>query len=342
MRFDRSLCSRLPWLAASAALCSLAAPSAHAEERRIATLAPTGSPWMNILDQGAAKLAAATGGRITTKYYAGAVQGDERDVVRKMKMGHLDGAGMTVIGLSMIYPGIRVLQLPFMFHSEDEVAHVRDKMWPHFQKKFREHGFVLQSPGGAGFDYVYSNHAIASVADLKKITMWVWSDDPVLKALYQRLGVKAVPLSVPDLLGALKTGRVDACTGPPLAAVALQWYNEVTYVSAIPISYTIGGAVVRYEVWNKATDADKQSERTIGQWMAKQTNRRVRKDEQRALSAMKRAGLTLITPPPPVIARLRREAEAVWRELAGTVYSEEELALVLKHLADFRSAEASK
>jgi hypothetical protein len=80
----------------------------------------------------------------------GGQQGDERDFVRKIKLGQLDGAAVTAIGLSMIDESIRVLELPMMFATTDEVDYVADKMWPYFQKKFEKKGFKLNDRGEVG------------------------------------------------------------------------------------------------------------------------------------------------------------------------------------------------
>ena len=50
--------------------------------------------------------------RVSLKWYPGGVQGDERDYVRKINLGQLDGAAVTSVGLSMIDESIRVLELP--------------------------------------------------------------------------------------------------------------------------------------------------------------------------------------------------------------------------------------
>jgi TRAP-type C4-dicarboxylate transport system substrate-binding protein len=326
------------------ALLSLLAltADARAEERRVATLAPVGSPWMTIMEKGAARLDAATEGRIEIKYYAGGVQGDENDVVRKMRLEQLDGAALTTIGLSKIYSGIRVLQLPLMFDSEEEMAYVRDKMWPYFRKKFKAKGFRLQSPGGAGWEYFYTNRAAKSLKQLRKVKMWAWSSDPVAKELFNQLGLQAVPLGVPDLLGALKTGRVDGCYGPPLAAVALQWYNEVSHASKLPMSYTIGANVVRYDVWDAASDADKKAEKKVVRKMTKQVNKRTARDNKRALKAMTKAGVKLYEPDAELRKQLIAAAEATWKELAGTVYTKDELDMVLEYRKEFRDKQASR
>src|SRR5262245_6100207 len=124
-----------------------------ADEMRIATLAPSGSPWMDILERAAAEISDKTDGRVKVKYYTGGQQGDERDFIRKIKIGQLDGAAVTAAGLSMIEPSIRVLELPMLFETQDEVDYVATKMWPYFQKKFEKKGFRLAERGEIGWIY---------------------------------------------------------------------------------------------------------------------------------------------------------------------------------------------
>jgi TRAP-type C4-dicarboxylate transport system substrate-binding protein len=163
--------TRLTQLLSITAVASLAmAHPAHAEdtvELRIATLAPSGSPWMEVLDKAAGEIKDKTAGRASIKYFEGGQQGDERDFVRKIKLGQLDGAAVTSIGLAMIDESIRVLELPMMFDSVEEVDYVADKMWPYFQKKFEAKGFRLNDRGEVGWIYFLSNSKVESIKDLK-------------------------------------------------------------------------------------------------------------------------------------------------------------------------------
>ena len=146
-------------IAAVAALSS--AQPAHADtEIRLATLAPSGSPWMKVLSKAQAEIKKETAGRVNIKYYPGGQQGDERDFVRKIGLGQLDGAAITSVGLAMIDESIRVLELPMMFQSVEEVDYVADKMWPYFQKKFEKKGFRLNDRGDVGWIYFMSKQKV--------------------------------------------------------------------------------------------------------------------------------------------------------------------------------------
>jgi TRAP-type C4-dicarboxylate transport system substrate-binding protein len=320
----------------------LGAGRAAAEERRIATLAPTGSPWMNMLEKSALEIEEKTEGRVKIRYYSGGVQGDEKDVVRKIRLKQLDGGGMSIIGLSIIYPGIRVLQLPLFFANEEEVDYVRQKMWSHFQRKFADKGFFLQEPGDGGWNYIYSSRAITNIGELRKARMWAWVDDPVVREFFSQLQLSSVPLGVPDVLGALKTGRIDAAYGPPLIAIGLQWYNEITHTSMVPIAYAIGAGVIRHEVWEATSEADRATETEISYASARSINRRVKKDNERALKAMAKAGVKMVDAPPELAAKLQDAAEKSWHALAGKVFSQEELDMALEHRAAFRAKQQAK
>ena len=333
---------RLIGLAAAAAVAFGAAGAAQADEWRIATLAPDGSAWMKILGRGSEELRKATGGRLGLKYYAGGVQGDEKDVVAKMQLGQLDGGALTTIGLSMVDESIRVLELPMLFKSIEEMDYVRDKMWPMFQARFAKKGYQLSEPGDVGFLFFYSAEPIKSVADLARAKVWLWGEDKIVGAMFRKLGVNGVPLGVPDVLPALNTGRINACYASPLAAVALQWYTKARYSTSLPMAYAIGATVVRKSAWDKLSPEDRKVADKIFKISAQKLVKAVRKDNDRAFKAITRAGIKVIETPPAFAAELEKRSHEVWQDLAGKVYSKEDLALVLKHRDEFRAKHAAK
>src|SRR5687768_1051932 len=169
---------RLATATAAVVLC-LAAPALAEEELKIATLAPHGSAWANIMSKGSTRVKGDTQGRVRLRYYFSGQQGDEKDVVRKMKLGHLDGAALTAVGLGLIQPDVLVMQLPFRFTSDKQVDHVRKELGPVFEKQFDEAGFVLLSWGDVGWVHMYSKEKIETRDQLLATKVWVRSDDPI-------------------------------------------------------------------------------------------------------------------------------------------------------------------
>lgn len=332
--------ARMPRLAAVlAGLCLIlgASTAAKAEEWRIATLAPDGSGWMKVLSKGAKAIAKVTDGRVTLKYYTSGVQGDEKDVVRKMNMGGLDGAALTSVGLSLIDDSIRVLELPMIFESVQELDYVRRKMWPTFKRRFAKKGYHLGEPGDVGFIYFYSNNPVKSAKDLGKAKVWMWGEDPIVRAMYKKLGINGVPMGVPQVLPALNTGRIDACYGSPLAAVAMQWYTKVKYSTSMPMSYGIGASVVKKDKWNALSKTDQKNISKVLKVQSRKLRATVRKDNKRAFKAITRSGVKVIDTPASMVAEFEKNAVEVWNEMAGEMYSKSDLKKVLKYRDEYRA-----
>ena len=333
-------------------LCTLAvaataaAPTAHAQapaagggpvELRIATLAPSGSPWMAVLDKTSAEIKEKTAGRVTLKYFEGGQQGDERDFVRKIKLGQLDGAAVTAIGLSMIDESIRVLELPMMFASTEEVDYVTDKMWPYFQKKFEKKGFKLNDRGEVGWAYFLSKTKVASLADLKGLKLWQWGDDKLVGAMFKKLSLNGVPLGVPEVDSSLTSGRITACYGSPVAAVALQWYTKVKFMTSMPMSYGIGATVVSLESIKKISAADQATVQAIGKAGSKKLRKVIRKANDDAKATMIRKGVQVVPTPQALVDEFTKNAYEVHTQLVGKIYAQEELDMVLKYRAEYRA-----
>ena len=311
--------------------------SAENVERRIATLAPRGSAWMKILEKGAAEVEKATEGRVKTKYYPNGVQGDERDVIRKMRLGQLDGAAVTSVGMSLIVPSIRVLELPRMFESIEEMDYVRKKMWGHFRRKFKKKGFRLGDPGDVGFIYFYSKAPVKSLSNLRNTKVWLWSDDEIARAMFKELSIPGIPMGVPDVLSGLTTGRIKAAYNSPLGAVALQWSTKVKYMTSMPFSYSIGASILRNEVWEKSEKSDLKAAKKILRKQSSRMRRTVRRDNKTARKQMLRKGIKVVETPPDMIRDFDDAAKKVWQGLVGKVYSQKELDMVLKYRAEYRA-----
>jgi TRAP-type transport system periplasmic protein len=319
------------------ALCS-SAVFADPVELRLATLAPNGSKWMQVFDKGAAETAKATTDRVKIKYYPGGEQGDEKDFISKIKLGQLDGAAVTAVGLSMIDESIRVLELPMMFDTTEEVDYVADKLWPYFQKKFEKKGFKLNDRGEVGWVHFMSKTEVKSLAALKAQKLWIWGDDNLVGAMFKKLEISGVALGVPEVDAALTSGRINACYGSPLAAVALQWYTKVRFMTSMPMSFAIGATVMSIDSLKKLSDADQQTVAKISRTLGKKLRGSIRKENENAQKTMTRKGLTISATPDDMRAEFKKNAEEVWKSLVGKMYTQAELDMVLKYRAEYRAS----
>lgn len=307
---------------------------------RMATLAPSGSPWVDFMERAASEITTATEGRVTFKYFPGGQQGDERDFVRKIKLGQLDGAAVTAAGLAMIEPSILVLGLPMLFTSEDEVDYVATKMWPYFQKKFEQKGFRLAERGELGWIYLFSKNKVASISDLQKQKLWTLGDEQFGSTIVDKLKLNGVPLGIAEVDAALTSGRINACFSSPLGAISLQWYTKVKYMSTPPIAFAIGATLLSLDAAKKVSAEDAKLIEEIARHNQKKARAVIRKANEDARKMILRKGITVVPVPQAMIDELAKVATEVQAELVGKMYSKEELAKVIAYRDEYRAKHA--
>ncbi len=113
-------------LLTTALIAGLAAP-AWSLELKIASVAPEGSSWMQEMRKGAAEIKERSQGRVVIKFYGGGVMGNEKSVLRKIRVGQLHGGAFTGGGLAEVYPDIQLYSLLLNFRNLDEIDHLRGR-----------------------------------------------------------------------------------------------------------------------------------------------------------------------------------------------------------------------
>jgi TRAP-type transport system periplasmic protein len=199
------------------ALMSVAA-SASGLTIKMGSLAPSASPWEVGLKRVAAEWEKISGGTVTVKIYAGGVAGDEPDMVRKIRIGTLNAAFVTVTGLQGIFNGLKTLSYPLLLRDDNELAYVLQKMQPFFDAELQKRGFKPFMWSLGGWAYFYSRAPVVTPGDLRKQKLWVWSGDPDEVQAYQSAGFQTVALASTDLMTSLQGGMVDALVTSPLVA----------------------------------------------------------------------------------------------------------------------------
>ena len=312
-------------LALAAALFTSLLSSARADVQtiKLATLAPDGSAWMRLFGEWKAGIEKRTGGQVKVKFYAGGVAGEERDVVRKMRLGQMSGAAITAVGLGLIQPDVRVLEIPFLFKDDSELDLVRTSLEGEFRKKFESQGYELLAWGDVGPVRLYTNIPLRDKTDLAKVKMWVWNDDPLLMKVFQRLGMNTVPLGVTDVLPSLQTGVINACNGSPLAAVALQWHSKVKYATSMILSQAVGAVVLTKKQWDALSAEQRKVVEEESKTLSKGLSTLIRSDNAGALKKMQAQGIEVIPTPEPLVAEIRAQARAATAEMDGKLFGKE-------------------
>jgi TRAP-type C4-dicarboxylate transport system substrate-binding protein len=258
---------------------------------RIASLAPAGSSWMKVLNAWNTTLQEKTDGKLKLRFYPGGSQGDERDFVRKMRVGQLDGGVITMTGMSMLVPAMNVLVLPGFLDTYEELDRVRERMADKFEGMFEQEGFKLVGWGDAGKTRLFSVQPIKSPSDIKSMRPWVWKDDPIFIEFYQVIGASAVRLGVPEVYPALQTRMVDVISSSALTAVALQWYTRVGYMTAHNSAIIAGGTMMRKDKFDELPPELQEAFMSTADRAHELLNKTIRKDDQKAYEVVVKKGI---------------------------------------------------
>src|SRR5256712_13629566 len=121
----------------AAALLAGEAQAAEVVKIRLGALAPRGTIWHRSLLEMGEKWRAAQGAGAEFIVYPGGSQGGEADMVRRMRVGQLNAALLTVIGLTEIDDSGAALQkMPMVFRPWDGAGYGPGKRRPCPEKRF--------------------------------------------------------------------------------------------------------------------------------------------------------------------------------------------------------------
>ncbi|MFZ5563784.1 MAG: TRAP transporter substrate-binding protein DctP [Thermodesulfobacteriota bacterium] len=210
----------------------------------IGTLAPPGTPWINIPEKVLLpRIAKLSSNKVVIKIYGGGVMGEDTDILRKMDIGQLSGCGCTALGILAASPDASVFLLPGLFKNYDEVDYIMEKFRKRIDRSFEERGYILGALIDTGFFYMFSKNPVSSLADLKKQKMLTWFGE-VETTFYRELGLDATPVAVPETIAALSTGLANTNLAPSAWMLGMQAYQYVHYYCTPPLVYSPGAIVV--------------------------------------------------------------------------------------------------
>ena len=263
---------------------------------KIATVAPDGTAWMREMRAGGDAIKARTSDRVQIKYYPGGVMGDEPAVLRKIKIGQLQGGAFTGGELSQLVKDAQIYSLPFLFKTQDEVDKVRVQLDPLLKKSFEQAGFEAVGISGGGFAYLMSVKDIKNKDDLKAAKVWVPQGDRIAEAGFKASGVTPIPLPLADVYTSLQTGLIDTVANTPAGAIAFQWHTKLKHMVDLPLTYVVGILVIDKKTLDSLSADDRKAVNDeIGAAFAR-LEKINRDDNSETRGALEKQGVTIFKP----------------------------------------------
>ncbi len=263
---------------------------------KIATIAPDGTAWMREMRASGDAIKARTSDRVQIKYYPGGVMGDEPAVLRKIKIGQLQGGAFTGGELSQLVKDAQIYSLPFLFKTQDEVDKVRVQLDPLLKKSFEQAGFEAVGISGGGFAYLMSVKDIKNKDDLKAAKVWVPQGDRIAEAGFKASGVTPIPLPLADVYTSLQTGLIDTVANTPAGAIAFQWHTKLKHMVDLPLTYVVGILVIDKKTLDSLSADDRKAVNDeIGAAFAR-LEKINRDDNAQARGALEKQGVAIFKP----------------------------------------------
>ncbi len=268
-----------------------ASTTASAQVIKIGSLAPEGTPYHQALMEIAQSWKTISGGKVLVRVYPGGVVGDDSDMIRKMRIGQLNGAALSSMSAISIVPDIEALSFPTMVRTDEEFDRVIKEVGPVLEKQFEEKGFTLVAWTLAGWIRFFARDPVVAPADLQKQKIFFWGSDATYIELLKRNGFQPVPLPVGELLPALQSGLVDAFASPPTVALAFQWYNQTPHMTDMRWQPLPGCVLIDNRTWLKIPAEQRTAMLVSSRQIATELMHKSRHLESDAIAAMQKQGM---------------------------------------------------
>jgi TRAP-type C4-dicarboxylate transport system substrate-binding protein len=304
---------------------------------KLGSLVPIGSSWDLALKKIAAEWSRLSDNQVRVIIYSGGTVGDEPSMIRKLKLGQLQAAGLTVRGLNQIDNSVLALALPMLVRDDQELDYVMSQMQPELEAGIEENGYKVIFWTMLGWVYFYGKQPVITPDDLRRQRMWVWEGDPEEASVWKDLNFRIVPLQSTDILTSLQSGMIDSFASSPLTAAAYQWFALAPHMSEMRWAPLFGGLVVANRTWERIDEGVRP--RLLA--AARQIGDELRADSLRAdteaIAVMQKYGLTLHPVPAAAVAQWAELMDQGFSRLAGKSFDAAAAVKVKRLVDEYRS-----
>ena len=310
----------------------------HAVRLKIATLSPEGSMWMVKMRKGAKQVAKETDNRVIFKFYPGGVMGNDKTVLRKIRIGQLHGGAVVGGSLSRFFPANQIYAQPLKFKNLEEVDYVRKYMDQYIIDGLDKAGFVTFGLMGGGFAYIMSQEPIKTVQDLINQKVWIPDNNKISRDAIKAFGLTPIPLPIADVRTSLQSGLINTVATSPVGAIVLQWHTQIKYVTDIPLIYLHAVLAINKKKFLKIAEKDRKIVTNVMTKALKELDIQNREDNNKAIQALKNRGITFITPSQDALDNWHTVAENASKKMVESgILPQDVVDQLDAHLANFHS-----
>lgn len=191
---------------------------------RYASLFPPQHSASRSSDWFAEEVAKRTGGRVRVQVFHNAALGGEEQVGEGVRSGTIDIGYAGIVGYGGLIRDIRVLEMPYLYKSLDELKLVVDKVQPVLQQLFTANELLLLANQFDGPRMTLAVRPLRSMADFKGLKFRV-PQSPLYIDMVKAFGAIPTPVAFPEVYTALQTHVAEAMEGSATTLVTGKYYE---------------------------------------------------------------------------------------------------------------------
>jgi len=277
---------------------------------KMASLAPEGTVYHGMLIEMGQQWKKATNGEVILRVYPGGIIGDERDMIRKIRLGQFHAAAVSTEGLHEINPDVYVFSLPLVYDNYDDVEWMRSQMDDRIRTGMNNNGFELLTWADVGWVHHFSTEPVIYPEDLKKLKMFVWAGGYKAAELWKKGGFQPVPLASTDIMPGLQTGLIQSASTVSIFALSQQLFGIANYMLDMKWGLLTGALIIDSRTWNRIKPEYQKAMISISKAIIKSKTNVIRDGGEAAISSMEEYGLK--------VHRQTPDELKVWKEFVGS------------------------
>ncbi len=237
-----------------------------------------------------------TNGSVKIRIYANNQLGNDRDLTEGMQMGSIDMALVAGV-VGNFYPPIQLLELPYLFESQDHLRKViygpvGDELKQGMRKTA---GLVCLQFWERSPRQLTTKKPVNTIDDIQGLKIRV-PEIPPMVATWKAMGANPTPMAWGEVYTGLQQGTIDAQENPfsNILSAKIEEVNKCVALTDHVYGYVM--MLVSDKTYNKLTPDQQKALQEAAKEVTEWQNKAVAEEEARDLKTLQDKGVTITKP----------------------------------------------
>lgn len=263
-------------------------------------------------------------GRLYVDFRPLAQLGGEKDVIRKLKMGAVQGMLCSSVAAANVAPKLGVVNLPFVVDTFDKLDNFRTNpvLWDEYRDSALGQGLMVLDITGYGTYGWATTKPVKALGDAGNINFRI-AEAPVNTDIYKSWGLKFTVMPWPDVPQALQTGVITGLDHTPIVCNITKKFTVAKHFTRIDYAQGLFVHLTNKRWYNRLPEDLQQILSEVVIEESTKAREATREQQQEQITAAEKDGVTFYELTDAEKQQLTEEAKAVyaqWDENIGSDY----------------------